>query len=345
MSSRLRLIGLAGGTVACALGIGFLMQRGQPVPPPISGPAPQSAQEAPAPKAKPTRPSPDRIRLAESEELDIEKIALTSAAPDTPVADEMPQRPAAPAKPASAPAPDAALPSTPEDPDMPALGCEVTAQAVPGPKAMVDFKVSAPCQGNARLVVHHNGMTFSAVTDGDGNLDVAIPALAERAVFIAAFDNGDGAVATARVADIGDYDRVVLQWQGKDGFEIHAREFGAAYGGPGHVWSGAQPSPDYDHTTGSVIRLGTADMLSPLLAEVYTFPSGAADRSGSIALSIEAEVTANNCGRDISAQLLQRQGEDRIKTRELELTVPDCGTVGDFLVLNNLLDDLKIAAK
>ena len=341
--SRLRLIAMAGGTVACALGIGYLMQRGQPALPPISVPAPLSAQEerAPAPKAKPTRPSPDKVRIAEREDLDIEKIALTSAQPDARAGDEMPHLPTAPA----AGAPGTALPNTPEDPAMPELGCDVTAEAVPGPMAMVDFRVSAPCLGNSRLVVHHNGMTFTAVTDAEGNLDVAIPALAERAVIIAAFYNGDGAVATARVADIADYDRVVLQWQGKAGFEIHAREFGAAYGAPGHVWSGSIPEDHPAHTTGSVIRLGSEDALSPLMAEVYTFPSGAADRSGSIALSIEAEVTAANCGRDISAQLLQRQGEDRIRTRELELTVPDCGAVGDFLVLNNLLDDLKIAAK
>lgn len=347
MSSKVRLIGLAGGTVACALGIGYMMQRGQPALPPISAPAPLSAQEdqLPAPKAKPSRPSPDKVRIAER--LDIEKIALTSAQADAEARDEMQHLPTAPAAsdPASTPAPDAALPSTPEDPAMPELGCDVTAQAVPGPMAMVDFHVSAPCLGNGRLVVHHNGMTFSAVTDAEGELDVTIPALAERAVFIAAFDNGDGAVATARVPGIADYDRVVLQWQGKAGFEIHAREFGADYGTPGHVWSGAAPLEHPEHTTGSVIRLGTEDALSPLLAEVYTFPSGAADRSGSIALSIEAEVTANNCGRDISAQLLQRQGEDRIRTRELDLTVPDCDAVGDFLVLNNLLDDLKIAAK
>jgi hypothetical protein len=31
--------------------------------------------------------------------------------------------------------------------------------------------------------------------------------------------------------------------------------------------------------------------------------------------------------------------------RELSLAVPGCETVGDFLLLKNLLQDLKIAAK
>ncbi len=345
--SKLRMIGMAGGTLACALGIGYVMQRGQPAPPPIAAlqqpaPAKPILQASAQPAAGPVQTVKAAPALVEP--LALEKIALTSAATD----DTPPRhRPAAPAvpEPAVAPGPDAALPATPDDPEIPSLGCDVTAQAVPGGMAVVDFTVSAPCMGNARLVVHHNGMIFTAVTDEDGQLNVAVPALAERAVFIAAFDNGDGAVATARVTDIDEYDRVVLQWQGKTGFQIHAREFGAGYGQPGHVWSGSATAGTGDHATGAVVRLGAGDTLAPLMAEVYTFPSGAADRSGSIALSVEAEVTADNCGRDISAQLLQRQGADRVKTRDLDLAVPDCGATGDFLVLNNLLDDLKIAAK
>ena len=344
--SRLRLIGLAGGTLACALGIGHVMQSMQPAP--GSRPAPVTVQETPTVPAPDHAPRPASrpkiVRTAEISPMDIEKIALTAARTDDKAT---PDRPGVTEVPASvaAPAPDAALPATPMDPDVPNLGCAVTARATPGPMATVDLAVAAPCLGNSRLVVHHNGMTFTAITDEDGVLDVTVPALAERAVFIAAFDNGEGAVATAQVNDIADFDRIVLQWQGKAGFQIHALEFGASYGEPGHVWSGADPKDAGDRTTGSVVRLGTEDALSPLLAEVYTFPAADADRSGDIALSVEAEVTADNCGRDISAQLLERKGADRMQTRALDLTVPGCTAIGDFLVLNNLLDDLKIAAK
>lgn len=344
--SAMRLFVLAGGTLACALGIGYVMQRGQPVPRHVAADAPASVIAdpiAPALAAAPRRP-------AQPVALDLERIALTSAQPETVLPPVLPQTPAP--LPMELAALDAAvaqqgdpLPAAPQEPALPALGCDVTATAVPAPGAMVDFHVSAPCLGNARVVVHHHGMIFAAVTDQDGELEVAVPALAEHAVFIAAFDNGEGAVATARVGDIGDYDRIALQWSGDAGFQIHAREFGASYGDAGHVWSGAAPHGDDGHASGRVLRLGVADTLSPLMAEVYTFPSGQADRSGEIALSVEAEVTRANCGRDISAQLLQRQGGDQLRTRELDLAVPGCGAVGDFLVLNNLLDDLKIAAK
>lgn len=334
--SRMRLIALAGGSLACALGIGYVMQHTQPMPQAVAADRSAPAVVAPADPVAPV-PAVPVVRLAQPVPLDLDKIALTSAQADNlRSATDLPQPPAADA---------AALPAAPEDSATAAPDCAVTATAKAVAGAMVDFHVSAPCQGNARLVVHHHGMTFTAVTDPEGEFEVQVPALAERAVLIAAFDNGTGAVATARVTDIGDYDRVALQWSGRAGFQIHAREFGAGYDDAGHIWSGAAPQADGDHTSGSVLRLGVADTLSPLLAEVYSFPIARADRSGDIALTVEAEVTAENCGRDISAQLLQRQGGDKLRTRELDLAVPGCGAMGDFLVLNNLLDDLKIAAK
>ena len=52
-----------------------------------------------------------------------------------------------------------------------------------------------------------------------------------------------------------------------------------------------------------------------------------------------------NCGLEIEAQALETKTEGGIKTKNLTLPVPDCDAVGSFLVLNNLLEDLKVAAK
>jgi hypothetical protein len=162
-------------------------------------------------------------------------------------------------------------------------------------------------------------------------------------VFIVAFGNGKGAVATAQVADLAQIDRVVLQWRGDTGFELHALEFGAGYGDPGHVWSGADPRPA--GTGGFVLRLGDPATLEPQLAEIYSFPIALSDHAGTVSLSVEAEVTDRNCGRDISAQSLEMRASGGLRTRELELSIPNCTALGDFLVLNNLMDDLKIAAR
>jgi hypothetical protein len=62
-------------------------------------------------------------------------------------------------------------------------------------------------------------------------------------------------------------------------------------------------------------------------------------------MSVEAEITATNCGLEIEAQSLELLGDESIKTQNLTLDVPECDAIGGFLVLNNLLADLKIAAK
>ena len=108
---------------------------------------------------------------------------------------------------------------------------------------MVNLTLEASCLPRERVTVHHSGMVFSQTTDAAGGLDLTVPALAKDAVFILAFTNGDGAMAQTVVEEVDDYDRMVLQWRGDTGFQIHAREFGAEYGEDGHVWSG-------DHRTG-----------------------------------------------------------------------------------------------
>lgn len=314
LDKRMLLVGAA--TAACALGIGFLMQPSSPTDP-----------RAPAWDAG--------LHLPQDRVLELEKITLTSARQPE-VSAEYNVEP---------------------NRSTPVAVCGMAAQAVPGPGAMVALQISAPCRGDERVTVHHQGMMFTATLDSHGNRDLTVPALASTAVFIiepssvaTAVDDAagmtpvavsdGGAVAIAQVSDMVEVDRIVLQWSGNSGFEVHAREFGAQYGDVGHIWHGAQAG----FGAGEIIQLGDRSQLAPRLAEVYSFPHGLAAQSGSIAISVEAEITEINCGREISAQSLRLAG-GRMQTRDLVLAMPDCGTVGDFLVLNNLVENLKIAAK
>ena len=94
---------------------------------------------------------------------------------------------------------------------------------------------------------------------------------------------------------------------------------------------------------GYMTRNGDIEASEPLMAEVYSFPVAKAGQEGDVALSVEAEVSEANCGLEIEAQALELRGDDPVKTQNLTLAVPDCDAVGNFLVLNNLLQDLKVA--
>lgn len=321
--------------LGCAIGIGFIMQNSE------SAQAFYGPTEIERPEEMPELKGASAANAL----LNVQEITLTSAEFETGI--ELPQ-PDAEVMTVSTP------PSALTEPQMygaaeatPSPACDITASARPVAAAMVDLNMQAACLPNERVTVHHNGMIFTVTTSDAGEISLRVPALAQEAVFILAFTNGEGAVAQTTVEELADFDRSVLQWKGNTGFQIHAREFGADYGSDGHLWDGA-PGEIADAVTGSggvLTRHGDMQAADPLLAEVYSFPKAHNARSGSIALSVETEVTEANCGLEIEAQSLEIQPDGSIKTQNLILPVPDCDAEGSFLVLNNLLQDLKVAGR
>ena len=334
--SHLKEILTAVGTLGCAIGIGFVMQSSETATERY-GAASDAAVGLEELKALD----------AETSLLEVQDITLTSAEFETSDLANAVTLPATDDQVTLAAAPEISSPEPVAAPLILSDACEISAAARPKAAAMVNVTLSAPCLPNERVTVHHNGMIFTQTTSKDGSLYIDVPALAETAVFVFAFGNGDGAVAQTKVEDIEDFDRVVLQWRGETGFQIHAREFGSDYDGPGHVWAG-QPREVASAIVGEGGFLTTNGDLSasePLVAEVYTFPASMEKSGDSVKLSVEAEVIQANCGQEIEAQVLEMRGAKGVKTQTLSLSVPDCDAVGNFLVLNNLLQDLKVASK
>ncbi|MFU8777535.1 MAG: hypothetical protein ACNA7M_07675 [Roseovarius sp.] len=323
MSKARRYI-TAGGTLACALGIGYFMQAGAQRPLHSAAIPPTPAIEAP---------------------VEITQIELTSAEAALPIAAPAPVAlPSAPVM--LAVAKDVPLTDAlPEEEAAPSFACDYIMEARPLAAAMVEVTLSAPCQPNTGFTLHHNGMMFTAVTDDQGESRLSVPALTEAAVFIAAFEDGQGAIATANVETLALYDRFVVQWRGGEALHVHALEYGADFGASGHVWAGASQ----DNTRalkgegGFLTSLGESKLTQALRAEVYTFPTGSASRSGMVHLQVEAQVTDGNCGRDFEAQSIAT-GVNGLNVQDIVLAMPDCEGIGDFLVLKNLFNDLKIAS-
>lgn len=240
--------------------------------------------------------------------------------------------------PASAPTADTTL--MPES-----LGCVATMSARPLAAAMVQLELEAACAPLAPVAVHHNGMMITEQTGPNGALSLTLPALAENAIFMASFENGLMAMAKAEVTSLDIYDRVVVQWKGPGQLEVHALEFGADYGDAGHVWADAprDMSQAALGQGGFVTVHGRAMSDQDLRAQVYTFPSGTAELTGDIGLSVETEITAETCDRQMEAQTMQISGGGLVKVTDLTIDIPGCDAQGDFLVLKNLLQDLKIA--
>ncbi len=299
-----------GGTVVCALAIGYLMQNGSAAQPDGSQAGISVASAAGQP-----------VGLA-----GLEQFALTSSSAST----------------ASLSAPEPlqrSLQPGQTGPEVTA-DCNLSARATAVPGAAARLIVKAPCHANQRIEVHHSGLAVSQQTDENGALDLTMPVLSEYAIFLISFDDQKGTVATTHVPDISQYDRVALQWKGTTDLQIHALEFGASYGGDGHVWADSSATG-----LGEVVHMGQPGLGTAQNIEIYSFPSGQSAQSGAIGLTVEADVTKANCGSDLSVQSLELRADRRLRSRDLVLNLPDCSQVGEFLVLNNLFQDLTIAAK
>lgn len=344
MISARRIITIL-GTLFCAVGTGFFMQHYMQTPD-RSAPG-GSVRVASASAIQDVVPLVEQALKApveEEEQVQLEDIALTAAIPVPPSA--APQPELLPDNPVTLAAlEDEPITDLPTEEPAPSFGCDIGFEAQAVAAAMVKLTLNAPCLANERFTLHHNGMMFADATDAEGHAEISVPALNKAAIFIATFTSGASAVANTEVGTLEYYDRAVVQWSGPEGLQIHALEYEAGYEADGHVWAGAARDLAIaaKGEGGFITRLGDAEAFNPMMAEIYTFPSGTALKEGVIMINLEAEVTEDNCNTDIEAQILQKSGTDRMAAKELVLAMPECDAVGDYLVLKNLFDDLNIA--
>jgi hypothetical protein len=240
-----------------------------------------------------------------------------------------------------------AMPEAPALPQ-PQAGADCTPilTAMPAAGAMVALTLAAPCAPNAEVRIAHAGLEFKLHTDARGGLTQVVPAMALSALFSAVLADGTEAEARIEVPTLAGYDRIAVSWGGGAAIELHAFEFGADYGDPGHVWRGNPRSASDAAANGGYLSVyGDPDALVPLMTEVYTFPAGQATRPGLVGLTLEAEVTPASCGHEIAAYAVTIEDGKAAPGVSISLVVPDCDAVGDFLVLNNLFPDLTVAGR
>ncbi|WP_380056057.1 hypothetical protein ACFE33_01670 [Falsihalocynthiibacter sp. SS001] len=223
--------------------------------------------------------------------------------------------------------------------------CKLEMEATPQAAAMVAIELTASCSPNQIFELSHNGLVVSGLTSGVGIAQMIVPAMAQTSDFTAKLEDEQVIKTSVEVEEFALYDRVALQWEGDTGLEMHALEFGADYGQAGHIWNNAPRTVDFATGAlgGFMTRIDDVGAPNAKRAEVYSFPSGTIKREGAVRLVVKAEITQDNCGREVAAQTLQPKSTTGIETVDLRLKMPNCDAVGDVLVLNNLLRDLKIA--
>ena len=205
-----------------------------------------------------------------------------------------------------------ALPATAEpDPAPPAASCPITLDMFANADATLAISLTAPCRPNEGVVVTHAEMGVTYQTTATGALFLDLPALDARGEVRIRFADGTVVDAAAPVPDLAPLHRFALQWIEGDSFNLA--------------------------TDAPVITLGTGATVLPMYAKVVTLPAF------DTPLAIEAAVTDTNCGREaLGAAFYSESGQVRVA--DLSLALPDCDSLGGFVVLNNPVANMKLAS-
>ena len=242
-----------------------------------------------------------------------------------------PERPHSPT-----PQPLVVTPAVPTLPATPACFTALTLHDAPG--AMIAVALTAPCHKGERVVLHHAGLAVTGRIDAAGTLSISVPALVAAAAVEVRFGDGSKADGEIVVPELAGLRRFGVQWQGGQDFEVHGLENGADDGQSGDI---ARENPgSFGTSHGFLTVLGDAAVTNPLLAQIFTY---SADPTVHSDVVVEAAITAETCGHDQMAETLT-SANGASDSNELTLAMPDCSAVGDFLVLNNLASDTKVAA-
>ena len=229
-----------------------------------------------------------------------------------------------------------AAPAVPISPPTPACFTALNLHDAPG--AMIAVALTASCHKGERVVLHHSGLAVTGRTDAAGTFSISVPALVTAATVEVRFGDGSQAAGDVAVPELAGLRRFGIQWQGGQDFEVHGLENGADYGQSGDI---ARANPGSVGTThGLLTVLGDAAVANPLLAQIFTYSADPTVRSNVV---VEAAITSDTCGHDQLAETLT-SANGASDSSELTLAMPDCSAIGDFLVLNNLTSDTKVAA-
>jgi hypothetical protein len=207
--------------------------------------------------------------------------------------------------------------------------------------AMIALDIAAPCHPDTAVTITHSGMTIAAQTDAVGLMTLDLPALEAPAFVTVTLPDGSASDVTVDVPDLADYDRVALAWQGDLGVELHVLENGAAWMSEGHVHPDAPRRHGRRSGRGFLTLLGDGDLAAHAGAGLHH----TARQWARVHRAVHRRA---GDGRQLhptaEARLLHVVDGAGADVMPLGFTYPTCDAVGDTLVLQNVFDDLRLAA-
>jgi hypothetical protein len=214
----------------------------------------------------------------------------------------------------------------------PAAGdhCRPVMQLTAVDGAMIHLSLSAPCNRNQRIVVRHSGLSFATRTHTDGMATVLFPAMKSDATVAVYLPEARLVLGKVMVPEVAGYSRLAVMWEWPAEVALRVTDGEKILVGTAPRIGGEEPL---------VMSLGSPDVQSPVMAQVYSVPGRDLDHR---LLMGELRITPASCGRTLRLETV-RSDAGVASIEEQSVPVPLCGTAGDILLLKNLGADLKLA--
>ncbi|MEL7416287.1 MAG: hypothetical protein AAGJ92_10410 [Pseudomonadota bacterium] len=204
--------------------------------------------------------------------------------------------------------------------------------------------LTSACRPDSLVTFEHAGVSFTERTDDAGKLQIDLPALNERAVVTAKFEDGAEGEVSATIRGISRSSRVAISWSGDADLDLHAFEFGSAEGTEGHIWE-AEPRSYRDSRRSGGGYMTTLGLTGYAQAEIYTLPITRRTKDGVIDLEIRAAAGATACGADVDMVAVQNDQALTAEERDFGIAVAACGDQTTELTYPTLLRDITIAQR
>lgn len=215
-------------------------------------------------------------------------------------------------------------------------GCDPHLELSETPAGLLNISLDAPCYARESFTLEVNALKATDTTDARGRWDLRLPALSEE-VEVNVSIAGQTVSDRLLLQHAKGHQHVILAWSGAQTFHIRAE---ARTGETGRLASGdvsSDPPP-----IGAFTAVGNGVGAS---FEIFTFPLLSPGSGGVVRLSVDARVTQENCGKDVSTLAYQTGYLGTLRPTKIAYTMPACDRLGEVVRLQNLFRDLRLAGR
>ncbi|MDJ0945901.1 MAG: hypothetical protein QNJ30_20735 [Kiloniellales bacterium] len=169
----------------------------------------------------------------------------------------------------------------------------ITTQPMAGGRTR--FSIADPCRAGQTVTFTYVGVPFQRKVDSGGRLDFILDCFAgDGSPVQIGFEDGSTFSRNAVARDMARVSKVSVLWSANVNLDIHAFEYAAGFGKPGHVWAAAPSSPEDSRRLsreegqgrGFISHVSDGGNLGSHL-EVYTFWHHRRQNGGVIRLALD----------------------------------------------------------